>query len=286
MLLSRLFRSKNSEDRRFVETYLGQLLLVIIGATVSIFLTLGTANFRAKRMRKESQRLMAMMVMSNIESFADILESRSKGMAAKDSLATWLLSKPIEELELLPDYELRDLVSSATESQFLSHDKSVGNVFSNNIETWTNIGNVQFIDRVGQCFSSMNTVEEYWNKWVSNMDECTKVISQHPNDYEGSTIGMKYIKDHNVRSLLHSIHARRGWLNYVAATMRYHNLKNMKDMGITKEEVEAFMNAREKDTQNENPAPRSSEYYTPSISTDSLNTFGKLDRRIDSLKGL
>ena len=268
-----------------METYFGQVLLVFIGATFSILLTLGAAHLVNQRDRRENQRLSAMMVMSNIEKFARTMEERSERMAVNDSIAAWLLSKPIEELELLPDNELRQMVNDATSAQFLSHDKSAENIFSNNIETWTNIGNVQFIDRVGQCFSAMNTVEDYWNKWVTDLDETTKAIQHHPDDYEGGTLGIKLMKNEKVRSLLHSIHARRGWLNYVAATMRYHNLHNMEAMGITEEEVKAFTNDREKDAENENPAPRVKEYYTPDLSADSLFTFGELDLRIDSLKG-
>lgn len=46
---------------------------------------------------------------------------------------------------------------------------------------------------------AMNTVEEYWNDWVNEMDEATKVITYHPDDYEGETIGIKYMKDEKVR---------------------------------------------------------------------------------------
>ena len=285
MFLSRLFRSKGSEDRRFVETYFGQLLLVFIGATVSILLTLGAANLVNSRNRRENQLLSAMMVMSNIEQFARTMETRSERMASNDSIAAWLLSKSVEELELLPDKELLHMVNQATTLQFLSHDKSAENIFSNNIETWTNIGNVQFIDRVGQCFSAMNTVEEYWNKWVNEVDETTKLIHYHPDDYEGSTLGIKYMKNEKVRSLLQAIHMRRGWLNYVAATMRYHNLHNMESIDITEEEVIAFTDDRDRDAENDNPAPRAAEYYTPALSADSLFSFDALDMKLDSLKG-
>ena len=73
------------------------------------------------------------------------------------NIAMWLLSKPVEELELLPNKELSNLVDQATNVYFLTHDKSAESIFSSNIDTWKNIGNVQFIDRVGQCFSAMNT---------------------------------------------------------------------------------------------------------------------------------
>ena len=148
------------------------------------------------------------------------------------------------------------------------------------------MGNFDFINQVGSCFAGMNTVEEYWNKWVTEMDDATKEIKAHPDNYEGSTLGIKYMKNENIRTLLRSIHARRGWLNYVAATMRYHNLHNMECMGITEKEVVEFANEREEGTKNNNPAPRATEYYTPALQSDSLFTFRELDMRLDSLKNL
>ena len=288
MFIFKSFRSidPEREKRRFVETYFGQVLLVFIGASFSILLTLGAANLIQKRERRENQRLSAMMVMSHIENFARNAEKFSERMAPNDSTAAWLLSKPIEELELLPDNELINMVYHASSVQFMSHDKSVESIFSNNTETWKNLGNFDFIDQVGSCFAGMNTVEEYWNKWVTEMEESTKKIKNHPDNYEGGTLGIKYMKDESMRSLLQSIHARRGWLNYVAATMRYYNLHNMECMGITEEEVIEFANAREEGSKNNNPAPRDTEYYTPALQPDSLFTFRELELRLDSLKRL
>ena len=119
----------------------------------------------------------------------------------------------------------------------------------------------------------------------NEVDETTKAIDYHPDDYEGSTLSIKYMKNEKVRSLLQAIHTRRGWLNYVAATMRYHNLHNMASIDISEEEVIAFTDNRERDAENDNPVPRSAEYYSPALNADSLFTFGALNMMLDSLKG-
>lgn len=86
-----------------METYFGQLLLVFIGATISIILTLGAAFFMDYHKRQDDRWLSAMMVMSNIEKFSRNLEEIADYLGSNDSVATWLLNKPIEELELLPE---------------------------------------------------------------------------------------------------------------------------------------------------------------------------------------
>ena len=85
------------------------------------------------------------MVMSNIEAFARIAESYEEYLASTDSITTWLLSQPIEDLERLPENELNALIDQANTFPFFTYDKSAENIFSNNIETWKNMGNVEFI---------------------------------------------------------------------------------------------------------------------------------------------
>lgn len=285
MFLSRPFRSKGSEDRRFVETYFGQLLLVFIGATVSILLTLGAANMVNRRNRRENQRLSAMMVMSNIEQFARTMEMRSERMAFNDSIAAWLLSKPIEELELLPDKELQKLVNQAATLQFLSHDKSAENIFSNNIETWKNMGNVAFISIAGQCFSTMNSVEEYWNKKVTDLNETVLDIKDHHDNYEGSTVPIKILRSEKVRRSLKGIHYWRAWLSHVAATIRYNNQKNMESIGIAEQKVMDYTNELSLALEDsKNAEPDFSDFYSGPLSPDSLSTLHELDISLEKLK--
>ena len=286
MFIFKSHRSNGQEKRRFVETYFGNVLLVFIGATFSIFLTLSAAYLMNKRERRENQRLSALMVMSNIESFARNLDDHAKHMASNDSIATWLLNKPIEDLELMPEREQNSLIDQATNFLFISRDKSAENIFSNNIETWKNIGNEVFIDRVGQCFASMNSVEEYWNKRVNDVNETILDIKDHPDNYEGSTIPIKILSSSKMRRTLTGIHYLKNYLSYVAATMRYYNLYNMEAIGITEQEVMDYTDARIMASENSNEAPDFNEFYSDPISPDSLVTFSELDMYFDSLKGL
>ena len=286
MALFNSAHSENQERKRFVDTFFGQVLLVFIGATISIIFTLGTAYLMDRREREASRRLSALMVMSNIESFARTLEEHANLLATNDSIATWLISKPIEDLELMPEKELNSLIDQATNLMFMYRDKSAENIFSNNIETWKSVGNVQFIDGVGQCFSAMNTVEEYWNKRVNDANQTILDIKDHPRKYEGSTLPIKILRDEKVRRTLTGIHHLKTYLTYVAATMRYHNQYNMKYIGITEQDVMEYTNTRLKSMDNTNDAPDFSDFYSEPITVDSLFTLRELELQLDSLKGL
>ena len=281
-----LFKRLMRNEAGLLNSFFGQILLVFIGTTVSIIFTLGINKLIGNHEQRENRRLSAMMVMSNIESFSRTLDDHAEILAFNDSIATWLINKPIEDLELLPEDELNSLIDQATNFLFLSRDKSAENIFTNSIETWKNMGNVQFIDQVGTCFSAMNSVEEYWNNRVTDVNETILDIKDHPENYEGNTIPIKILHSGKIQRTLKGIHNLRAYLSYVAATMRYQNLLNMESIGITEQEVMAYTDSREQEMESQNEPPDVGEFYSDPISTDSLLTFRSFDRLIDSLKGL
>lgn len=262
-----------------------QLGMIVLATSISLFFTIVAAHMLERRHRAKDRRLSAMMVMSNIEKFSRNLEEISGYMSYNDSVATWLLDKPIEELELLPEEDLDNLVLKATNLLFLTYDKSAESIFSNNIETWKNMGNVQFIDQVGQCFSAMNMVEERWNTWVTEVEGTIRDIKDRPEQYEGSTIPAKCIRSEKVRHTLQGIHYWRAWLSYMAATMRYHNLNNMAAIDIPEQEVMEFTDNREQVAGNQTDAPDFSKFYTEPIRPEALTSFKELDQRLETLKG-
>ena len=101
-----------------------QIGIIIIGTTISILLTIGSSQLLEMRQRAKDRRLTAMMVLNNIESSACQFENMSKQLAHFDTIGTWLLSRPVEQLELLPDDVLKMVMNSAIELTFIIHDES------------------------------------------------------------------------------------------------------------------------------------------------------------------
>lgn len=262
-----------------------QLGMLILGTTISLILTITAATLMEMHQRAKDRQLSAMMVLSNIELFARYMEMHEDYLASLDSVATWLLSKPVEELDLLPEEELAGLIDQATEFIFVYHDKSAESIFSKNIDTWKNMGNVRFIDNVGSCFAMMNQAEEYWNNWMSDVSNIKIEIKSHPGDYEGSTIPAKLIRSNQVRSKMQGIHAFRAWFLNVAATMRYQNRRNMLAIGIDEQDVMEYTDAREVELNLEEEPPDASMFVVPSICPDSVTSMSEIDAQLDSLKG-
>ena len=277
----------NSEDKTTINSndkYWRNLLRTILATTISILLTFGS-NALIQRQRKIKDRKMtALMVLSNIESFAQTLETRSNRMAPNDSIAAWLLNMSYEDLGLLPERELQELISQATTLATLNHDHTAENVFSNNIDTWKNVDNVRFIDNVGSCFSAINGVEEQFNEWVMGVPKAKDDIFNNPDNYEGNTIALKLMHSDRLRTAMGSLHNRRCWLRYAAATLRYYNLRNMAIIGISEQEVIDYTNARNEESQKVGTPPDGDSFYTRPYTLDSLTTLTHLTERIEELK--
>ena len=265
-------------------TFWKGLLLTVLGITISIILTFGTNGLIQQHRLAKDRKMTAMMVMSNIESFARTLEKRSDRMARNDSIAAWLLCMPYEDLELLPEKELNGLISQATNVATLNHDHTAENIFTNNIDTWKNVNNAQFIDNVGSCFSAINGVEEQFNQWVKEVPEAIHDVQVNPDQFEGSTIPMKTMHSTRMRTAMAAVHNRRCWLRYAAATLRYFNLQNMTAIGISEQEVMDFTTAREEKGENVGTPPDANSFYTNAYTLDSLTTLTHLTDRIEELK--
>ena len=261
-----------------------QIGMIIIGTTISLIFTVVATRLLEHSQRAKDRRLSAMMVISNIEKFARNMEEHERYLCSLDSTASWLLNTPVEDLELLPEDELNSLIQQSTSFIFISYDKSTESIFSNNIETWKNMGNVLFIDRVGECFSSMHQVEEYWNKWMTDASEIILDVKRHPENYEGSTLPIKTINYEKVRHMMRGIHYFRAWFTNVAATMRYQNRRKMVAIGITEQEVMDFTDTREQGDKITDDSPDISQFITPPLSRDSLTTKRDLDARLEELK--
>lgn len=266
------------------KNFWGNLLRIILGTTISIMLTFGTNALIQRHRRVQDRKMTAMMVLSNIESFARTLETRSERMASTDSIAAWLLCLSYEDLELLPSNELDELIDRATDVATLNHDHTAENVFSNHIETWKNVNNVQFIDNVGSCFSALNGVEEQFNQWVMEVPDALHDVKINPDKYEGNTLPMKMMHSDRLRTAMKAIHNRRCWLRYAAATLRYYNIQNMSVIGISEQEVTKYTNDRMKKVENNGTPPDANSFYTRAYTLDSLTSLSHLTERIEELK--
>ena len=247
-----------------------KLFRTVLSITISIILTFGTSALIQRRHLAKDRKMTAMMVMGNIEVFAENLENNANRMGWNDTLATYLLSIPIDSIDLVNQDTLRYCVNSVTAFYNLSHDKSTENIFSHSIETWKNLGSFEFIENVGNCFAAMNSREEIYNEFYGTSDRIRERMIQNLDAYPGRSPASKVLHDREYRDHLAHIHSQAEYYRYLAAYIRYENAKNMKLMGVSEEEVKRYVEARNKEKVTSGTAPDQNTFYTPPIDANSL----------------
>ena len=260
-----------------------ELVMTIIATTISIILTFGTAAWLEHLQRVHDRKVSALMVICNIDKFADDLNRQVQAFAHQDSVATWILSLPIDSLDRIPAQEMMGPINEVFGFDMLAHDKTVESIFGNSIETWKNYGYFKFLDSVGQCFSEMNTDEEYCNNWVKEFEQAINDVIEHPEDHPGERTHTKLLSDDGIRQKLQNIHARRSWLEYARDHLLYMNKLNRRYIGLSEKEVKKFAEKLQVEYVPEIKEPVVSDYRRDLLSPDSLTTVKELDGHIRSI---
>ena len=258
-------------------------VVAILATTVSIVLTFGTSKLVEHNNQKKERKLSALMVMSSIESFARSLEEASALWDRIDSVAVWLLLMPIDEVAELGDDFFENAVLEVFQVPILQHDQTAETIFSSNIDTWKNLGNFQFVDNVGACFSLMNYIEESDNKYTMEYAGNRDRILNNYSDYPGASFTEKLLRDEQARGQLQDPNVYKAWTAYQADELRYLNRKNMKLIGISEEEVLGFTDARADVVIDGEAEPVSSDYVKPYPDKESLDANLDYARQLDSL---
>ena len=261
-----------------------EVFLTIFATTISIILTFGTAALLERCQRIENRKMSALMVMSNIENFSRNVDKMAQDMARCDSIGTWMRSLPKDSLDKIPPEEVAGIINEMLSLvNFMSHDKTAENIFGNSLETWKTMGskNYLFIDRVGACFSEMNSDENNWNEWVNDYEVAIRQVTAQIGPGEHTLT--KLLNDNAFRQKIEEFHVRKSWLDYVSAYIRFLNSKNMKLIGIEEDEVIAFTDKRAHENMTDKAEPTQADFRTDTLKPDSLYTLRPIIQHIDSI---
>ncbi len=270
-------------NKFFDRNWWKDFVVAILATTVSIVLTFGTSKWVERNNQKKERRLTALMVMSSIESFARSIDESAEVWDRLDSVAVWLLRLPIEEVQRLGEEPFKDAVNEVFQAPIIRHDQTAETIFSSNIDTWKNMGNFQFVDNVGACFSQMNWIEGKINEEsVAYTDNQARIFNNF-SDYPGKTFTEKLLRDEQARKQLQMPNSFKAWLAYCSDNLRRMNRKNMKLIGIPEEEVLAFTDARADVAIEEDPTPDYSEFMKPHPDKESIDSNLDYARQLDSL---
>ena len=92
-------KTSKEEKKAKRNNFLNQIGTIVLGTTISLIVTIVAAQILERNHRAKDRRLSALMVMSNIESYARILESAHEYMERADTVSAWLLNLPLNEVD-------------------------------------------------------------------------------------------------------------------------------------------------------------------------------------------
>ena len=253
-----------------------------LATTLSIILTFGTTGLVEHCQRVRDRQLSAMMVLSSIENFSKNADEMAQDMARCDTIGTWLLSLPQDSLDMIQPEEVRGVIKEMLSLvNYMSHDKTVENIFGNSFETWKNMGNrnYRFIESVGDSFAKINAYESNWNEWVKEYEKTiNNVLSEM---VPGEHTLTKLLNDNGVRQKLESFHVRKYWLDYISAHNHYLNKKNLSIIGLKEKDIKAYTERRKLEELPDEPQP--SDFRSEQLKPDSLYTLKQIKLHIDSI---
>ena len=134
-----------------------QLLVSIIGTAIGVGLTFAVNNWMDNRKKEDAQRLMAIMVIHDIDESINTLKTMKEKMETMYN-ATMYAREHIDQLDSVPNDTLSLVLSFIVDNgEEFRFDNSKEKIFHSSPDTWQNLGCMKFIDNVQSCYYSRQT---------------------------------------------------------------------------------------------------------------------------------
>ena len=124
-----------------------ELLMTILATSISIVLTFGTAYLIEQHQKKKSQHRMALMIIHDIDETIQRMEKVDSIIKAFGDLQLTIFEGKYDSPIDLANIELTSM--DPDEVKFA---ETTERIFTTNVDTWSTIGRVDFIDNVSGCY--------------------------------------------------------------------------------------------------------------------------------------
>ena len=142
---------KFGKKLRTKKYWIKELLMTILATSISIVLTFGSANLVEGHQKKKAQRRMAMMVIHDID-------ESIKQMEQVDSILRGFRDTQFQVLEgtYHEPLDYAWIMLASYDPGYVKFAETTEHIFTSNVDTWSTIGKVDFIDNVSGCYILRN----------------------------------------------------------------------------------------------------------------------------------
>ena len=225
-----------------------ELILTIVGTTVSIVLTFGTSAWLENKEQEQARRMLAMTIINDIDQSLTVIRNRLS-IEERGYAVTNYLQHNIDRLESIPDDTLFIFFNYITNGHFTTEEefkKTNENIFNSSQESWRTLNDRQFLNNVMTFYNARNMLEKQSKEWICFQKPVTKedeyqifMLNNHFETRE-SFIAL-------CRRLLQSNSVSNYVLNSKERTELYKSILSYADMN---EENKFLMNISEEDMEN------------------------------------
>lgn len=230
-----------------------ELMMSVIGTTISILLTFGTAHLIERNQRKAEGRDVAMMVIHDIDMYAESFRDEAENDAKNHDLAMYVLEH-IDSIEKIPFDTISSVISyiSYLEGNGYKFDESIEKTFQSDQEIWRSIDAPPFIDQARAFFHDRRMTFQMLNTSINfrrpvTQEEMRQIYATALSTGKGidwCDFLRKRLKDEDVQLYIHLHDERQNLLNSTADDYQDMSNRCRFIMNITDEELQAFLDKR------------------------------------------
>jgi len=235
-----------------------ELLLTILGTTISIVLTFGTAQYLEDRQAEQARRQTAMILIHDIDVSVATL-NRMADEEDKQKSAIQYVIDHLDELETLPEdtvYRAITMLGTIFNSGNYFED-SKEKVFNSSQESWKNLNDVSFVDNMETFYESRHYLESllnhspHWKYPMSqeefhNMDVIIDRNQQQPPLKVYAAVLKEKLKDPKINYYIDFSAYRVRTLRQLAQQWKRLSYRNKFIMDIDDEELAEYVRKSQK----------------------------------------
>lgn len=242
-----------------VKGWMKELLMTFLGTTISIVLTFGTAQYFEHKQKNADARLLAMMVIHDMDNTVGLLRRLAKEDVDGEKDARYVLDN-LDKLDSL-EYNLLSrainyIMSGVSSQQQYPFDEASEKVFLSSQDSWKNIDNPAFIDAVQDFYVFRHAIfyalNSSWRfrKPISNEAEYETMLKFGDSrpDYQDQI--KEYMPRREVVVFLDGKSLRQHYLNLWAEECEIKSNSCKFAMGITDKELDEYVKTRHVTGQN------------------------------------
>lgn len=233
--------------------WLRELALTFIATTISIVLTFGTAHYLEWRQKVANGRLMAMMVIHDMDNTIETLTKLAGEQAAMAAMAQYMKDNQ-DKLDSIYTDSLENVLNHivAADNSPLTYrlDESTEKVFLSSQDSWKNIDNATFIDEVQRFYVDRHKLYDHinsssrWRKPISEDEYNACLLSDQT--FKTPSHLRKFLSMPSVNFYLSFADQRQRELNLAAVRFKQISDRCKFTMAITDEELTAYIETRER----------------------------------------